>query len=298
MKLATVKENRESLLVVQHDLGLISVQKAIEEVGSFDLLDIPQTIMDLVEAGSDGVEKLRTYIEALTVENESSYLLSENEVEWEPCILRPQKIICVGLNYRKHADETKLPYPEYPILFNKYANALTGHNQVISIPRETKKVDYEVELAIIIGKEAKDVPEEKALDYVFGYCSGNDLSARDLQMRTPQWMLGKTSDGFCPIGPFAVTADEIPDPNHLRLTTKVNGELRQDSNTSDMIFNCKELIAYISKHMTLYPGDLILTGTPSGVILGYPEDKQQYLQPGDEVIVEVEKLGALRNTFV
>lgn len=298
MKLATVKNNGESLLVVQHEFGFISIAKALDDVGSLDLIDVPRNIMDVLNGGHDGIEKIRTYIEALPVDQNSTFLLAESEFEWEPCIPSPQKIICVGLNYRKHADETNLPYPDFPILFNKFSNALTGHNQPVTIPQETHKVDYEAELTIIIGKEAKNVPKEQALDYVFGYCTGNDLSARDLQMRTQQWMLGKTSDGFCPIGPFAVTADEISDPNKLRITTTVNGELRQDSNTSDMIFNCKELIHYISKHMTLYPGDLILTGTPAGVVMGYPEEKQRYLQPGDEVIVEVEKLGALRNLFI
>ena len=156
----------------------------------------------------------------------------------------------------------------------------------------TEKLDYEVELGIVIGKTAKNVSEESALDYVFGYCTANDLSARDLQMRTPQWMLGKTCDGFCPVGPYLVTKDEVGDPQNLQLKTVVNGEIRQNSNTSDMIFSCREIISYISKHMTLVPGDMILTGTPEGVIMGFPPEKQNYLKPGDTVTVEVEKLGA------
>jgi 2-keto-4-pentenoate hydratase/2-oxohepta-3-ene-1,7-dioic acid hydratase in catechol pathway len=153
------------------------------------------------------------------------------------------------------------------------------------VPKVTDKLDYEVKLAIVIGKEAKYVAKENALDYVFGYCSANDLSARDLQLRTHQWLLGKSCDDFSPIGPYLVTADEVGNPNNLSLKTTVNGETRQNSNTSDMIFYCDEIVSYISQHMTLTPGDIILTGTPEGVVLGLPEEQQVYLKPGDEVTV-------------
>src|SRR5690606_16772336 len=209
------------------------------------------------------------------------------------------KIICVGLNYRKHAEETNAPIPQYPILFNKFNNTLTGHGHEVPLPiKVTSKVDYEAELVIVIGKEAKYVAKENALDYVFGYCNVNDLSARDLQMLTPQWLLGKTCDGFSPLGPYLVTADEVGNPNDLSIRCIVNGEVRQSSNTSDMIFHCDEIVSYISQHMTLVPGDIILTGTPEGVVLGYPEAKQVYLQDGDVVTIEIEKLRSLTNRMV
>jgi 2-keto-4-pentenoate hydratase/2-oxohepta-3-ene-1,7-dioic acid hydratase in catechol pathway len=162
----------------------------------------------------------------------------------------------------------------------------------------SSQVDYEVELVIVIGKQAKYVSKENALSYVFGYCNVNDISARDLQMRTQQWLLGKTCDKFSPLGPYLVTADEVGNPNQLEMKCIVNGEVRQNSNTSDMIFYCDELVSYISQHMTLVPGDIILTGTPQGVVIGYPEDKRVYLKHGDVVTIEIEKLGTLTNRMV
>ncbi len=209
-----------------------------------------------------------------------------------------KKIICVGLNYRKHAEETKAAIPEFPILFNKFHNTITAHGSEIAIPRTTTRLDYEAELVIVISKQAKYVPREEALNYVFGYCCVNDLSARDLQLRTPQWMLGKIGDGFSPIGPYLVTADEVGNPNELAIKARVNGELRQNSNTADMIFPCDEIVSYISQHLTLVPGDIILTGTPEGVVLGLPKEQRVYLQPGDVVTIEIEKLGSLTNRLV
>lgn len=164
------------------------------------------------------------------------------------------------------------------------------------MPESAEKFDYEAELVIIIGKEARNVSKEEALSYVFGYTIGNDFSARDLQMRTGQWLLGKTCDGFAPIGPYITTADEI-NPNNLKVQCKVNNEIRQSANTRDMIFDCATIISYVSKHMTLKPGDIIFTGTPSGVILGYPEDKQSWLKSGDEIKINIENLGTLVNVL-
>ncbi|MGM8366258.1 fumarylacetoacetate hydrolase family protein, partial [Virgibacillus sp. W0181] len=242
------------------------------------------------------ISKLESYIQDLP--EDKSYMIAENEVSFGPAVTAPNKIICVGLNYQKHADETGSPYPKTPILFTKYNNTLAGHNQNIVVPKVTEKLDYEVELGIVIGKETKDVAKETALDHVFGYVTANDLSARDLQFVSSQWLLGKSCDGFSPVGPYLVTSNEIDDPNNLTLKTFVNGEERQSSNTSDMIFHCDEIISYISKYMTLTPGDIILTGTPEGVVMGLPEEKQVYIQPGDEVTVEIEKLGSLTNQFV
>ena len=212
-----------------------------------------------------------------------------------PCVTAPQKIIAIGLNYRKHAAEAGMAIPESPIVFNKFANALAAAGETVTIPRVTQKADYEVELAVVIGRRAASVPVEAALDHVLGYSTANDLSARDLQFRTSQWMLGKTLDGFLPLGPDLVTADEVPDPQALQLRTWLNGELRQDSNTSDMIFSVAELVSYCSHHFTLTPGDVMITGTPAGVISGMKDPV--WLKGGDRVVVEVVGLGRLETSF-
>ena len=173
-------------------------------------------------------------------------------------------------------------------------NTLAGYN-TIRLPKNAEKFDYEVEMVIVIGKEAKNVSKDEALSYVFGYTVGNDLSARDLQFRS-EWLLGKTCDHFGPIGPYLVTADEL-DPTNLNIQCSVNGEVRQSANTRDMIFDCATLVSYLSEHMTLKPGDIIFSGTPEGVILGYPEDQQVWLKSGDEVQVSVENIGTLVNVL-
>jgi 2-keto-4-pentenoate hydratase/2-oxohepta-3-ene-1,7-dioic acid hydratase in catechol pathway len=202
-------------------------------------------------------------------------------------------VICVGANYRKHAIESGLSIPEEPIYFAKYANSLSGHREVIPVPKMAVEVDYEVELVAVMGKPAKNVSVESALDYVFGYAAGNDLSVRELQFRSHQWLYGKAIDGFAPLGPYIVTADEVPNPQNLNLKCWVNGELRQDSNTEDMIFSTAKLISDLSQIMTLQPGDVIYTGTPEGVIMGMEE--KNWLQPGDEIVCEIEGLGSLVN---
>jgi 2-keto-4-pentenoate hydratase/2-oxohepta-3-ene-1,7-dioic acid hydratase in catechol pathway len=221
----------------------------------------------------------------------------ESELELAACVPDPGKIIAVGLNYRRHAQETGAPIPETPILFSKFNNTLAAACQRVKLPTVAKQYDYEVELGVVIGRKAQYVSVQSALDYVLGYCTANDLSARDLQMRTSQWLLGKTLDGFCPVGPYLVTRDEVPDPQKLALHTWVNGEQRQNSSTADMIFSVAEVVSYASQYMTLDPGDLIITGTPEGVILGMPEPRV-WLKAGDEVTVEVEGLGKLVTPLV
>ncbi|RBW68433.1 fumarylacetoacetate hydrolase family protein [Bacillus taeanensis] len=293
MKLLTLIKDGKQSLGVKIESGIIDLEAALKEVPDDK---IATSIMGVIAAGREAAAEIEAYINELP--SKEAFLRDEDEIQWGPCVTHPNKILCVGLNYRKHADETKAPYPEVPIIFNKFNNALTGHNCEVAVPNVTERLDYEVELGVVIGKEAKNVSKEEALDYVFGYCTANDFSARDLQKRTPQWLIGKTCDGFGPIGPYLVTADEVGDPNNLQLKTTVNGEERQNSNTSDMIFYVDELVSYLSQHMTLTPGDIILTGTPEGVILGYPIEERVYLKPGDEVTVEVEKLGALTNKLV
>ncbi|SEM96336.1 fumarylacetoacetate hydrolase family protein [Lihuaxuella thermophila] len=255
------------------------------------ILPLPHSMDEIIQGGTSLLDELKHMAASGTIQD----LLQEQEIRFGPCVPRPGKIICVGLNYRKHAEESKMPIPEYPVLFNKFDNTVAAHQDEILLPAHSKQVDYEAELAIVIGKTAKNVDKEEALDYVFGYCAANDLSARDLQFRTNQWLLGKCCDGFCPLGPYLVTADEVGNPNELGIRSYVNGELRQNSNTADMIFACDEIVSYLSQHMTLHPGDVILTGTPEGVILGYPEEKRVWLREGDEVTIEIDRLGRLSN---
>jgi 2-keto-4-pentenoate hydratase/2-oxohepta-3-ene-1,7-dioic acid hydratase in catechol pathway len=298
MKLVTLEKNGKYTLGVKTGEGIVDVSASAAAM-SVDEGKVPHSVHDVIEGGEAAVLELQAHVNrAMALADRSSFLLDESRVSFGPCVTNPGKIICVGLNYRKHAEETNAPIPEYPILFNKFNNTLTGHGADVPLPRTSSKVDYEAELVIVIGTTAKYVEKQHALKHVFGYCNVNDLSARDLQMRTHQWLLGKSCDGFSPLGPYLVTADEVGDPNNLSIRCSVNGEVRQNSNTSDMIFHCDEIVSYISQHMTLSPGDIILTGTPEGVVLGYPEEKQVYLKDGDVVTIEIEKLGTLTNRMV
>ncbi|MEH7304992.1 fumarylacetoacetate hydrolase family protein [Neobacillus drentensis] len=301
MKLLNYEDNGQLKLAIKTEQGILDVAAALKSMASMPEGTLPVTIHEVIEGGRYAVAALQRLADQVLAGGAEgkAYLLDESTIQYAPCVTHPSKIICVGLNYRKHAEETNAPIPEYPILFNKFANTLTGHGCEVPLPEKVSaQVDYEAELVIVIGKKAKYVDKEHALDHVFGYCNVNDLSARDLQMRTHQWLLGKSCDGFSPLGPYLVTADEVGDPNNLDIRCIVNGEVRQHSNTSDMIFHCDEIVSYISQHMTLLPGDIILTGTPAGVVFGYPKEKQVYLKPGDVVTIEIEKLGALTNRMV
>ncbi|HSK22025.1 MAG TPA: fumarylacetoacetate hydrolase family protein [Egicoccus sp.] len=206
-------------------------------------------------------------------------------------VTRPEKIICIGLNYRDHAAETGKPVPTEPIMFAKFANSLVGDGATVAVPAIVEDLDWEAELAVVIGRGGRDIPRERALDHVAGYSCSNDLSARVLQRRGGQWTRGKAIDGFLPMGPWLVTRDEVPDPQDLRIRCEVNGDTVQDSSTSQMVFGVAELIAEISRTMTLAPGDIICTGTPPGVGLGM--DPPRFLHEGDEVVVSIEGLGSL-----
>lgn len=212
--------------------------------------------------------------------------------------LEPRAILCIGLNYRKHAEETKAALPEHPVLFMKSPGAVQHPEAPIFLPRKLRSdsVDYECELAVVIGKAAKNVSKEEALDYVLGYTCANDVSARDWQKQGGggQWCRGKTFDTFCPLGPVLVTRDEIPNPQALKIATRVNGETLQDWTTSDMIFDVATIISFLSASTTLLPGTVILTGTPHGV--GMARTPQRWLQPGEVVEVEIENIGILRNS--
>jgi 2-keto-4-pentenoate hydratase/2-oxohepta-3-ene-1,7-dioic acid hydratase in catechol pathway len=208
-------------------------------------------------------------------------------------IERPPKIICVGLNYRDHAEETGAELPRAPLLFAKWGNTLIGHGDPIVLPPESREVDYEAELGVVIGTGGRHIAEARALEHVRGYICVNDVSARDLQFADGQWTRGKSPDTFCPVGPRLVAREEIDDPQALAIRCILNGETMQDSSTANMIFSVAEIIAYVSRTVTLEPGDLIATGTPAGV--GVFRDPKVLLKDGDEVTVEIEGLGALTN---
>lgn len=241
-------------------------------------------IMELVEEMYKALE-LKRFAGAQFISRDAVYLGTP--------IPEPSKIICVGRNYLEHAQEMNSDVPEFPVLFAKFANALIGPEDDIEKTPLTERLDYEVELAIVIGKEASRVKREDALDYIAGYTIGNDVTARDLQKRTPQWLQGKTIDRSTPIGPWIVTPDEVRNPGALDVKCYINGEQRQFSNTEKLIFDIPFLIEFTSNIITLNPGDLILTGTPEGVAFGMENPK--FLQDGDLVTLEIEHIGRLEN---
>ena len=295
LTLLTMRSNGEYRLGVKTEKGVLDVPEAAKLLH----MHAPASMDELLQ-NEDGPSLNALVGAALKSGAASKALVREVTIEYGPAVTRPEKIICVGLNYRKHAKEVGVEPPSQPVLFNKYNNALNNHNGSIKLPvTVAKKFDYEVELVIVIGKEAKNVSEADALSYVAGYCTGNDFTARDLQLETPskQWMIGKTPDQFAPLGPYLVTADQI-DPDNLKIECRVNGETRQSSNTNDLIFNCRQVISFISRYITLKPGDIIFTGTPEGVIIGRPPEKQVWLKPGDKVACSLEKLGELKFDLV
>ncbi|MGB8339802.1 MAG: fumarylacetoacetate hydrolase family protein [Burkholderiales bacterium] len=290
MTFVTMMSGGNYSLGVKTERGILDVRKAAMGQKS----SAPTTIDDLIHGGDGGLSNL---VKLAVAKGDKALFLEESAIEFGPCVTNPEKILCVGLNYARHARETNNPIPTLPILFNKFNNALNSHQgtvRVSTVPAE--KFDYESELVIVMGKKARNVSEADALSYVFGYCNGNDFTARDLQMRSSQWMIGKTCDGFGLLGPYLVTADQV-NPNNLKIEGTVNGEVRQSSNTSDMVFNCAQIISYASKLMTLEPGDIIYTGTPEGVITGYPKEKQVWLKAGDKLTTTFAGLGTLRFTL-
>jgi 2-keto-4-pentenoate hydratase/2-oxohepta-3-ene-1,7-dioic acid hydratase in catechol pathway len=293
MKLLQFQGGDGLRLGVKTDAGVIDVAAAAEALG----VDAPTSLIEVIEVGQPAIDAIQTVLDtAAGSENGSTWTLDEMGLQYGPAVSDPGKIVCVGLNNRRHAAETNMPIPETPVLFSKYNNSIAAYGDSVSLPPVAIEYDYEVELGVVIGKSARNVSLDDALGYVLGYVTANDVSVRDLQTRTSQWLLGKTLDNFLPVGPYLVTADEVGDPQLLSIKTWVNGDLRQNSNTGDMIFNVAEIISYISRYFTLEPGDVIVTGTPEGVAMGR-EDKP-WLKPGDEVVVEVEKLGSLKNVMI
>lgn len=222
--------------------------------------------------------------------------INRSEVKVFATVPRPGKIICIGLNYRDHAEESGMAIPKSPIIFSKFGTCVIGPNDSILVPKDSEQTDYEAEFAVVIGKTAKYVKAEDAMDYVLGYTNFNDVSARDFQFADGQWVRGKSCDTFAPMGEFIATKDEIADPHNLRIQFRLNGETLQDSNTDQLIFKIPELIEFLSKSMTLEPGDIIATGTPPGV--GFARKPPIYLKSGDICEVEIEGLGILKNSVV
>lgn len=256
-------------------------------------IDVSKFVKDYDEHffGNQGIEKLNNWLE----KNHDSCPVVQNDVRLGPPLLRPSKIVCVGLNYSKHAKESGMDVPEEPVLFFKASSAIIGPYDSIIIPKGSEKSDWEVELAIVIGNKASYVSEKDALSHVAGYVLHNDVSERSFQLeRSGQWVKGKSCDTFAPIGPFIATPDEIGDPNNLNLWLKLNGEQMQNSNTSDFIFNIQQVVSYISQFMTLLPGDVISTGTPFGVGLGL--NPPRYLKNGDVIELGIDGLGVSKQT--
>ena len=243
---------------------------------------------------SDGLERLALWLNT----NQKELKEIPTGARIGTPIARPSTIICIGLNYRKHAEEAGMAVPEVPIIFMKATSSLCGPYDPIFIPKNSVKTDWEVELAIVIGKRAKYVKKENAFDYIAGYCLHNDVSERDFQLHHGgQWVKGKSADHFAPLGPILVTKEEIKDPHNLRLWLKLNGKILQDSNTSDLIFDIPTLIEHLSQYMTLLPGDVISTGTPAGVGMGL-KPEPQYLKEGDVVELGIEGLGISKQVAI
>jgi 2-keto-4-pentenoate hydratase/2-oxohepta-3-ene-1,7-dioic acid hydratase in catechol pathway len=280
-------------------LGVKTGESVIDVRKAAQLLNLPAalTLDELLQEGSAG--QLKKLVDAVQASSQGkAAIVSEAGITYGRLFVNPGKIICIGLNYKRHAAEVKMAEPRQPILFNKYNNALAAANCTIKLPPKeiSYKFDYETELLIVIGKKARSVSDADAPNYIAGYCTSNDFSARDLQLETPsvQWMIGKTLDNFAPVGPYFVTSDVVGDPHKLKLQTLVNGEVRQDWSTDDLIFNCYQVVSFISKHWALEPGDIIFTGTPHGVIQGLPPEKRVWLKAGDQIESRIEKLGSLK----
>jgi len=250
------------------------------------------SLIPVIGGGADAWGRVRRWVDAAP----GGERLDPAAVTLEAPIPRPPKVICIGLNYRDHAIESNLPIPETPTVFAKFSTAVIGHGHPIVLPKASTRPDYEAEFAVVIGRGGRHIPEAAWRDHIFGYTILNDVSARDFQMATSQWMIGKTFDTFAPIGPAIVTADEIDDPHNLEISLVLSGDEMQHSNTRNLIFRIPQLIAHLSSVFTLEPGDIIATGTPAGV--GFARKPPRYLKVGDEVRIQVEGIGELVNPVV
>ncbi len=263
------------------------------------LADVPETILpstmeELIDLGEKGTRTVEQLMLNSTKTEKRKATLKIGDATFLAPVSSPPKIICLGLNYRDHAEEAGADIPDEPIIFMKPRTAIVGPDEHIIRPTFVKELDYEAELAILIGKKGKNIPVSEAEKHVFGYTAFNDVSAREIQFKDRQWTRGKSFDTFAPIGPCITTTDQIGNPSNLNIHTRVNGKLRQDSSTKNMVFNVYEVIHHISRVMTLEPCDIIATGTPAGVAV-FMKPTPKFLSPGDLVEVEIEKIGTLRN---
>jgi len=259
-------------------------------IDSLNQPHIPQNMLDFLEAGQTALDALQA------LSNNKQAHLALEEVTLLAPVPRPNKFLGIGLNYAEHIAETVYEKPEYPTFFTKHNSCVIATGEAIHLPAVSEKLDYEVELAVVIGTRCRNVPLDKAHEMIVGYTIVNDVTVRDWQMRTPTWMIGKSFDTHGPMGPWIVTKDEISDPHNLTLKSWVDDELRQSSNTQHMVFNCYEMIAYLSQAMTLEPGDVISTGTPGGV--GVSMNPRGYMKAGQRVKIEIEKIGSLSNHVI
>jgi 2-keto-4-pentenoate hydratase/2-oxohepta-3-ene-1,7-dioic acid hydratase in catechol pathway len=276
--------------------GLLSDDEIINLQTLADIPEtlLPSTIEELMGLGEEGMRTVEQLMLNSTKTEKGKATLKMGDATFLAPLSSPPKIICLGLNYRDHAEEAGADIPDEPIIFMKPRTAIVGPDEHIILPNFVKELDYEAELAIVIGKKGKNISVSEAEKYVFGYTAFNDVSAREIQFRDRQWTRGKSFDTFAPIGPCITTADQIGNPSNLNIHTRVNGELRQDSSTKNMVFNVYEVIHHISRVMTLEPCDIIATGTPAGVAV-FMKPTPKFLSPGDLVEVEIENIGTLRN---
>ena len=285
MRLVTFLQNGKPYL------GALQMQDGQEMIVDLHASEprLPASMLDFLSTGERAYELAATALQQVP----ATAVHTLEAVVLKAVIPNPGKIICIGLNYRDHAAETRQSVPEVPVIFAKYPNTLIGPTEPIILPRVTQRVDYEAELAVVIGKRGRHISEAEAMDYVAGYTVFNDISARDYQMRTSQWTIGKTFDTFGPLGPALVTTDEIADPHALAIRLSIDGEVLQNSNTRELFFSIPQLIAYLSSVMTLEPGDVIATGTPAGV--GFTRRPPRFLRAGETVRVEIAGIGVLEN---
>ena len=269
----------------------------------FDPADRPANPLQWFDTEGLWFQKSRATAEALVRDEkaladavEKGWLVPNRDAYWFAPVPRPGKLICIGLNYRDHAAESKMAIPEKPVVFSKFSTSVIAPGEPVVLPPTSNQVDYEAELAVVIGRRAKNVPADRAYDYVLGYTAFNDVSARDFQFADGQWQRGKSCDTFAPMGQTIVTTDTIPDPHKLSIKLILNGQTMQDSNTDQLIFGVPELIEFLTQTITLEPGDVIATGTPPGV--GFARNPPVFLKPGDEMEVRIEGMGGLSNPVV
>jgi 2-keto-4-pentenoate hydratase/2-oxohepta-3-ene-1,7-dioic acid hydratase in catechol pathway len=291
MKLLSVVTAKGARLAAKLPSGIL-VFSGANELFSGNASSVPFTLRAAITA-KGGLERLLPLLQSAADHPDASkFTVPEDSVKIA-MPFSPGNVFCVGLNYRDHAQESNAPIPQQPVLFAKWTSAMIGPGQAIVLPPDTQEVDYEAELGVVIGKKCRGVSADKALDYVAGYVCVNDISARDFQRMDGQWVRAKSQDSFGPIGPWLVTRDELADPQAIGIRCSVNGRLLQNSNTREMIFDVRDLITFISRGITLYPGDLISTGTPPGV--GFAQKPPVFLHAGDEVAVEIDGIGRLSN---